>query len=246
MIDKSKIHFIIGLFTLLFLLAACGGSAYSTSNMEAVRGHETQPFPSSWTPTSNPPISTEAPYQTLIPSNTAKPTQSPTISALSWSQAQTAAARGTSLEAMTIETETPLPRILPTAPPGMGYFNLLSNENGEAFLLYDPIVWRIVTGDERLELLIYGDSGLANRSISECEIFEEPGRGWGGEIRIEEWPLERYGLRVEHYIADNGTVQFILISSLGIYIDVANENWELCLAEAKEVIISYTFIVQDP
>jgi hypothetical protein len=146
---------------------------------------------------------------------------------------------------MTIETETPLPRILPTAPPGMDYYKLMSNENGEAFLLYNPKYWRIVTGDEKLELLIFGDSGLVHRSIPECEIFEEPGRGWGGEVRIEEWPFERRRLRVEHYIADNGTVQFIYISPLGIHIDVSNENWELCLAEAREIITSYIFIAKD-
>ncbi|MEA1978810.1 MAG: hypothetical protein U9N80_13040, partial [Chloroflexota bacterium] len=85
---------------------------------------------------------------------------------------------------MTIETETPLPRFLPTAPPGMNYYKFMSYENGEEFLLYNPKDWRIVTGDEKRELLIFGESGLVHRSIPECEIYEEPGRGFGGEVWV--------------------------------------------------------------
>ena len=127
----------------------------------------------------------------------------------------------------------------------MDYYKFMSYENGEEFLLYNPKDWRIVTGDEKRELLIFGESGLVHRSIPECEIYEEPGRGWGGEVWVEEWPFERRRLRVEHYIADDGTVQYIIISPLGIHLDVSDENWELCLAEAKEVITSYIFVVKD-
>ena len=165
------------------------------------------------------------------------------IAALSWEEAKTAEARGTDLEAMTIETETPSPRSLPTPPPGMQYFRVYSVANGDLYLLYDPLVWQGIRAEDAPFLAIEGEAGLVHRSIPGCEIYKLAGRGSPGEIRIEEWPDGRYGLEARYCFFD-GKVEFITFPGIDVELDVQPEHMEPCLDAAREVVLSHVFVIK--
>jgi hypothetical protein len=181
------------------------------------------------------------PPSSLTP--TSQASRYPDITALSWDEAKTAEARGTALESMTIETDTPSPRSLPTPPPGRQYFRVYSVANGVLYLLYDPTVWQDLLAEDAPFLAIEGEAGLVHRSIPGCEIYNLAGGDSAGEIKTEEWPDGRYGLEARYCFFD-GKVEFITFPGIDVELDVQPDHMEPCLDAAREVVLSHVFVIK--
>lgn len=209
----------------------------SLSACQSARPNEPAPDISTSSPIAPPPRAT----------STRPPAASPTPHVLSVSQAQTAVALGTHWTALTIGTETPLPLVIPTAPPGLRYFEIPSGDADiRRLVLYDPTIWRLVTGPEAAELQIEGDAGLAHWYVPNCEIYDSVGRGFEGVTSEEHREVGDEIFLVRSFFTYEGLLLFIVYDPAQIHLEVPTDGWSECKTAAELVLTTFTYLAPTP